>query len=286
MLVMAYVAAAYVIVCTVEAGVDMSIGFYYNYAGASSVGDLLYLFEVILILAWQMWAFITPIMATMLASEVWNQLDTRVAEARLDSKGFDTAVSWDLAIKTATLLLLVGSMTVVAGFSLGDIAGEAITWVAKYEDDVNKEASQKQDPSQKTSPGTAAQEDVTLHMITSAIGLIVFTTISVGSFVFAYQFLDLTNGGEDFECDVKEASAGAYSALDGLFGLMVDKKSCLENMDKVYDIIDLNGDNYYSRCEDAKFQYAYGGSSVSYSKKFSQAFTRASAYGICNDFPY
>lgn len=141
MLVMAYVAAAYVIVCTVEAGVSMSIGFYYNYAGASSIGDLLYVFEVILIIAWQLWALITPIMATLLASEVWNQLDARVAEASLESVGFDTAVSWNLAIKTATLLLLVGSMTVVAGFSLGDIADEAITWVAQYENDVNNEAS-------------------------------------------------------------------------------------------------------------------------------------------------
>lgn len=123
-------------------------------------------------------------------------------------------------------------------------------------------------------------------MVTSAIGMLVFTAISVGSFWFANQFLDLATAGEKFECDLSEASAGAYSALDGLFGLMTDKKSCLENMDKVFDILDLNGDNYYSRCEDAKFQFAYGGSSDTYSKKFSQAFTRSSAYGICNQFPY
>lgn len=52
MLVMSYVAAAYVICASVSAGVSVSRGFYHTYAGGSALGNLLYLFEVILILAW------------------------------------------------------------------------------------------------------------------------------------------------------------------------------------------------------------------------------------------
>lgn len=213
MLVMTYVASAYVILCTIEAGVSVSIGFYKNYANVSSIGDLIYLFEVILILGWQLWAFVQPILATMLASEVWNQVEIRVAEAQLSSRGLETPVSWNIAIKTATLLLLVGSMTVVAGFSLGDIADEAITWVAKYEDDVNNEATNKETGDQIGEKGRSANEDITLHMVTSVFGMLVFGVISIGSFVFANQFLDVANAGENFECDVTDVDASVYDPL-------------------------------------------------------------------------
>ena len=52
MLVMSYVASAYVITCTIEAGVSISRAFYHTYAGGSSLGNLIYALEVFLILAW------------------------------------------------------------------------------------------------------------------------------------------------------------------------------------------------------------------------------------------
>jgi len=52
MLVMAYVASAYVICAAVDAGVSVSRGFYSTYGGQSSIGNLLYLFEAFLIVTW------------------------------------------------------------------------------------------------------------------------------------------------------------------------------------------------------------------------------------------
>jgi hypothetical protein len=52
MLVMSYVASAYVITCTIEAGVSISRAFYHTYAGGSALGNLIYVLEVFLILAW------------------------------------------------------------------------------------------------------------------------------------------------------------------------------------------------------------------------------------------
>jgi len=52
MLVMTYVASAYVILCTIESGVSISRGFYHVYAGGSALGNLIYAIEVFLILGW------------------------------------------------------------------------------------------------------------------------------------------------------------------------------------------------------------------------------------------
>ena len=47
---------------------------------------------------------------------------------------------WELAIKTFTLMMVIGTVVIVAGFSLGDVADELITWVAQYDDDTKTEA--------------------------------------------------------------------------------------------------------------------------------------------------
>lgn len=52
MLCMVYISSAYVIVKTVDAGVSVSKGFYFRYADYSSIGNLLGVFELILILGW------------------------------------------------------------------------------------------------------------------------------------------------------------------------------------------------------------------------------------------
>ena len=64
----------------------------------------------------------------MFASDVWQQLDDRLAEAAADSKGFETKLEWTLAIKTFTILMLLGVIMIITGYSLGEIAPEAINF--------------------------------------------------------------------------------------------------------------------------------------------------------------
>lgn len=52
MIIMTYVASAYVICSAVEAGVEWSKGFYATYSGHSATGNLIYLWEAILITGW------------------------------------------------------------------------------------------------------------------------------------------------------------------------------------------------------------------------------------------
>jgi len=85
------------------------------------------------------------IFATSLASDVWGQLEARKAEAEANSTGFETQLSWAITIKSCTLLMLVGFIMIVSGFSLGDIANPAITWVMEYDDDTNDDRSEDTD---------------------------------------------------------------------------------------------------------------------------------------------
>jgi len=51
-LTMILAAAGYVVVKSVDTGVSFTRGLYHTYAGGSSLGNLIYLLEVIVILAW------------------------------------------------------------------------------------------------------------------------------------------------------------------------------------------------------------------------------------------
>lgn len=51
-LIMSLAAAAMVVCKSVDTGVSFTRGLYYNYAGGSSLGNLIYLLEAIVIIAW------------------------------------------------------------------------------------------------------------------------------------------------------------------------------------------------------------------------------------------
>ena len=279
MLIMSYAASAYVICATISAGVSVSRGFYHTYAGGSAIGNLLYLFELFLIIGWEFWGFMQVIFATSLASDAWGQLEARRAEAA-QTIGFETPLEWTLAIKSSTLLMLVGVMMVVSGFSLGDIADEAITWVAEYDDDTKTEGDDKNDASNDDPDGTSATQDITLHMVTAVYGMFIFGIMSISSYIFAWNFLNIKDGGSELECQIKNYD---YSAINSVVANISNYETCIENIDALFDIVDVNGDNYISRCEDANFQAGMG-QEVGFAIKFSSAFTRQYATVVCNDY--
>lgn len=277
MLTMSYVAAAYVIVKVVESSVTISRGFYHNWANYSTLGNNMWAVEIFILMGWLFWAFLMQLLATLLASDVWAQLEARHAEAA-QTIGFETPLNWTIAIKTNALLLLVGLMMVVSGFSLGDITDELITWVSYYDDDTNSESTDKNDSSNRDPAGTAISYDVPMHIVTALYGWVALFAISLGSYIFAWSFLDVKDGGADFECEIKNYD---YSAIAGIVANITDKESCLENVDALFDVADVNGDNYISRCEDVNFQVAQG-QDVEFAKKFSTAFTRPYVRIVCD----
>lgn len=90
------------------------------------MGNLLWFYEVFMVGAWQFWSFVQVVLVTITGMIVWDALDARMAEAKADSIGLDTALSWGLAFKTFTLCMIVAMAMGIAGISMGDIANDAI----------------------------------------------------------------------------------------------------------------------------------------------------------------
>lgn len=180
--------------------------------------------------------------------------------------------------------MLVGAMMVVSGFSLGDTADELITWVAQYDDDTKTEGDDKNDSSADDPDGTSAQQDIILHLVTAFYGYTVISAISLGAYIFAWNFLDIRNGGADLQCEVKVRD---YSAFSSAAAGITDYASCIEAMPAVMAAIDLNGDGMLDRCEDVNLQVNIGGSTLQYATKFAGGYTLAYAKkAICGEFAF
>lgn len=98
-------------------------------------------------IAFELWALIVIIMSLVGAGDIWNWTDQRLAEAKKDSMGLETAISWHLAIKSVALIFIVTMGVVVAACGLSEIANEVITYFDEYQNDVNTEGNLKQEPS-------------------------------------------------------------------------------------------------------------------------------------------
>lgn len=93
--------------------------------------------------------------------------------------------------------MLVGVIMIVSGFSLGDIANPAITWVWEYSDNTGSDRSDDTD-------GTAINTDLPLHMVTAIYGMFFLGIMSISSYIFAWTWLDIENGGANVECELKK----------------------------------------------------------------------------------
>lgn len=108
---------------------------------------------------------------------------------------------------------------------------------------------------------------------------VVIGMIAVGGNLFGNYFMGYD---DNFECAVDEFVADDYKDFYDLAKTMKDRASCAKVIQQIFDIEDINNDNYVERCEDAKFQHAMG-SIPYYAKKFSSAYTRDSFNQICNE---
>jgi hypothetical protein len=153
---------------------------------------------------------------------------------------------WTHAIKANAILMVLGVVTVIAGFSLADLADPLITFVDSYKDDErNKPTDLTYDESNRA--------DIFLHLATATGAYQLFFWMTMGAYIWAWSFLDIRDAGADFECEIKNQD---YSALAGVVAKITSRETCLEHVDELFDIADLNGDNYIDRCEDANFQAA------------------------------
>jgi len=210
-LVMCFVSAAYVVINTVRAGVSYTAPFIEGYAavyrgGSVAWGDNLGLFELIALLAFSSWSLLLTLAGLYTAGDLWSKMEARVIGVKTEGAG-GVALDDVQAVKIFTLCMIMGMMAIVGGFSLGDKSYNLITWFDFYADDTHTEGRDK--TSNDLDPnGTAAQYDIIYHYVTLAYGYIVFTAITLGGFIFGYNFLEFTG---PTECDFDAVDSSAKS---------------------------------------------------------------------------
>lgn len=152
-------------------------------------------------------------LSTYFAMEVWDALDARLAEAKADTIGLEEALTWEKAIKTSTLMILLGSIIITAGFSGADVADELISWFDEYSNDTSKEGSKKTngdvDPD-----GTSAMEDIPQNIMIASMFLALGMVMTGGAYWFAYNFVNL--GADNFVCDVEGQDPAAYAGVQDI----------------------------------------------------------------------
>lgn len=205
-------------------------------------------------------------------------VDDRLAEASASSIGVETPITYGLAIRTSAILWVVGLTSLISGYALGTSAFPTLSWFTFYSVMLGLEGKDK-NTNNPDRAGTSLRYDLRNHIVQSLYSFVGLAAIAAGGWYFGYQFIGLDDG---FTCDLQEnvVSAATYAGIQPILAAMSDRKSCLETIQKVFDIEDLDNNGTISRCEDATLQHAFG-SSKSYSFKYSSPFTRDAFNKIC-----
>lgn len=78
------------------------------------------------------------------------------------------------------------------------------------------------------------------------MGWVLFAVITVGSHIFHLTFWTLE---DNFTCEINRSHD--YSGLFAYNDKLKTVEGCLEVIDDVFKIVDINGDGVLDRCEDA-----------------------------------
>jgi hypothetical protein len=97
------------------------------------------------------------------------------------------------------------------------------------------------------------------------MGYIVFSTITIGGFLFSYNFTEFSG---PVECDFDAVDASAKSEALTLISGVTSVETCYDALPKIMNLINPNNDDMLDRCEDATFLNTLG-NTKEYSMKYS-----------------
>lgn len=284
-LTMCFVSAAYVMVKTTEAAINWTsasiIEYAHKYRGGSETwGNNLGLFELFGIILFSLWSLMLTMVSLVGASQLWTLVETRELGAKTEGK-FGEAFDIVQAMKFFTLCMIVGSTTIIGAFSLGDTAGQLITWFDEYADDTKSEASDKKTPSDVDPNGTSAKYDIVYHYSTLAMGYMLFSVITFGGHMFGMHFMEYA---DEIECDRNMFDDATKAELLANFQKFTSLEACYDNIQTVMHILDVNKNGNVDRCEEANFVMVLEpGNTWEYSIKYSHNQPLASWKGRCNE---
>merc|ERR1719482_1112004 len=149
-LVASQLAAAYAGVKSIEAAVSFSKGFYYQYSGASTVGDYLGLWELLAVILFLTWSLAISIVGYVEGALLWERYEAMEAAG--------TTVTIVQGYKYLALGCVIGIGAWISGLSLGDSADELLGFFDNYSSKTKTEAN---DADGDADPdGTAIQYDL------------------------------------------------------------------------------------------------------------------------------
>lgn len=207
------------------------------------------IYEFILLGGYIFWGLFQAVFGTYVASEAWSQTEARVAEAEASSIGLQTTMRWDLAIKSVTLMMLVGFVHSLVAYSLGVEAGPVVGWFDAYSNDTRSEGSDKK-TGKYDKNGTSAEEDILYHLITGIASMFALGCSNLGSYIFMLSFLNI-NGDDGFQCDLDGVNASSYSGVQALMKDSTTYEKCMANVVQIFDMADKDNNGEISRCENA-----------------------------------
>merc|ERR1719240_2555438 len=162
-LVASQLAAAYAGVKAIEAAVRFDKAFYYTYAGYSSTGNLLGLWELLAVGLFLTWSLGISLAGYVEGALLWERYE---------------------AMET------VGqTVTIVEGYkylALGDSAEKLLNFFNEYEDKTNDEAS---NGSNTDAAGTGILYDLSFHFVTLLFSYTTISAIAIGAYAFGYTYL-------------------------------------------------------------------------------------------------
>jgi hypothetical protein len=193
-LVASQLAAAYAGVKAIEAAVHFDKGFYYTYAGASSTGNLLGLWELLSVILFLTWSLGISIVGYVEGALLWERYEA------METVG--QTVTIVEGYKYLALGCVIGVGAWISGLALGDSADKLLGFFDEYADDTHSEATDKDgnvDPD-----GTAIVYDLGFHFVTLLFSYLTISAIAIGAYAFGYTYL----GQGDAAADAAAAASG------------------------------------------------------------------------------
>ena len=179
-------AAAYVIVKTIDSSNHTTVGFFYMWRGGSFLGDWMGMFEWIVVMMHLTWGFMVFFCGTLYAESIFGMI-TDMLDEHHGSVGDPKQLTLEQGYKIFALSTMIGFGAWVGAITLGDSSAQLIQFFDNYNTKLEGTAykATEADPE-----GTALTMDLSYHMTTTIVNMIVASFITGGAFAFGGMWLD------------------------------------------------------------------------------------------------
>lgn len=150
---------------------------------------------MLVVIAFFFWSILVIILSFVFSSQVWEGLQAREFGVKSEGSG-GVALDEFQAAKIVVLTMLMGMMSVVGAYSIGETTDQLITYFDEYSND--KTESDDKNTGTDDATGTAAGQDMLYHFLTVVYTYILWSAITFGGYIFSFSYASFT---EPAECD-------------------------------------------------------------------------------------